>query len=100
MSSHNISSKQKRYLKPLVFDKNNGICHICERLIDSVEKMTMNHIIPYNESRDNNISNLMPAHILCNSLRADYPIDDKIKTLIKKLTHEQDLNLQTLKEHV
>ena len=50
-----------------IFNDHNGICHICEEKIDGTrEKWELEHVIPYELTRDDSDENLRPAHVSCH----------------------------------
>ncbi|WP_406646937.1 HNH endonuclease signature motif containing protein [Aliisedimentitalea scapharcae] len=57
-----------------IFDDHKGKCHICEEKIDGTrEAWELEHVIPYEMTRDDTDENLAPAHVSCHrgKTRAD-----------------------------
>jgi len=50
-----------------IFDAHNGVCHICGDKIDGTrEAWELEHVIPYEMTRDDSDANLRPAHVSCH----------------------------------
>jgi len=50
-----------------IFEAHDGKCHICGEKIDGTkEAWELEHIIPYEMTRDDTDENLAPAHVSCH----------------------------------
>jgi 5-methylcytosine-specific restriction endonuclease McrA len=61
-----------RHSRKLLIDntwKNRLPCHICGRPFTQRADITADHIVPVARGGSNDISNLSPAHLSCNSRR-------------------------------
>ncbi|QKV17818.1 HNH endonuclease [Oricola thermophila] len=53
-----------------VFDRHEGVCHICKLPIKPGETWHLDHVIALIEGGENKESNLAPAHAHCNLAKA------------------------------
>lgn len=62
-------SRRKRTTlqRAAIFDAHNGKCHICGEKIDGTrEAWELEHIVPFDLTRDDTDENLAPAHVVCH----------------------------------
>ncbi|GAA6162606.1 hypothetical protein NBRC116590_03100 [Pelagimonas sp. KU-00592-HH] len=53
-----------------IFEAHKGICHICGERIDGTrEKWELEHIVPFDLTRDDSDENLAPAHVACHKAK-------------------------------
>lgn len=57
-------------------DHNVLYCAICGNLIGKKDKITLDHHIPKSKGGESNIGNLLPAHKICNEIKADLMPDE------------------------
>ena len=75
MSRKSLNTKERTRL----FSLYGGICHICEGKITVGDKWEVEHIIPWEISRDDSDENRKPAHVKCHRVKTD----GDIKTIRK-----------------
>lgn len=63
-----------------VYDRHNGICHICEVAIKPGETFHAEHVQALIEGGENRESNLKPAHAVCNLKKGIEETKRKSKT--------------------
>lgn len=72
-----LGVKSEKYTKTDVFEKTNGVCHICGEVIDMTIKspnkrsFSIDHVIPVSLGGDDILENVMPAHRGCNSSKSN-----------------------------
>lgn len=49
-----------------IFDLNGGKCHICDLTIKAGEVWELEHIVPWELTRDDSDQNVKPAHYKCH----------------------------------
>ena len=50
-----------------IFTDHGGLCHICKGKIDGTkERWELEHIVPYELTRDDTDENIAPAHVGCH----------------------------------
>jgi 5-methylcytosine-specific restriction protein A len=60
-----------------IFAAHEGVCHICEGVIDGTrEAWEVEHIIPLEISRDDSDGNLAPAHVKCHRVKTKADVRD------------------------
>ncbi|MEO9633108.1 MAG: HNH endonuclease signature motif containing protein [Sulfitobacter sp.] len=62
-------SRRKRTTlqRAAIFEAHGGICHICGEPIDGTrESWELEHIIPFDLTRDDTDENIAPAHVACH----------------------------------
>lgn len=52
-----------------IFDLNSGICHICDMKIQVAEKWDIEHLVPWELTRDDSDENVRPAHNECHKTK-------------------------------
>lgn len=53
-----------------IFEEHKGVCHLCGQRIDGTrEKWELEHVIPYELTRDDSDENLRPAHVTCHKAK-------------------------------
>lgn len=62
-----------------VFDRHDGVCHICKGTINAGEKWHIDHIIALIAGGENRESNFAPAHERCNLSKANGEKKEKAK---------------------
>lgn len=69
-------NKDLRKTFALMRDHNVLYCAICGCLIDKKDTITLDHHIPKSKGGDSGSNNLLPAHKICNEIKADLMPDD------------------------
>ena len=69
-------NKELRKTFALMRDHNVLYCAICGNLIGKKDKITLDHHIPKSKGGESNIGNLLPAHKICNEIKADLMPDE------------------------
>ena len=54
----------------IIFNKTEGVCYICGEKLE-LKRFTIDHVIPISKGGLNVLSNKMPAHRDCNSIKDD-----------------------------
>lgn len=74
--------KDLRRTFALMRDHNILYCAICGCLINKKDTITLDHHMPKSKGGDSSSKNLLPAHKVCNEIKADLMPDefDKVKT--------------------
>lgn len=62
------------YKRNLVFNMFNGHCAYCGSSLDKLD-FHSDHIVPYNQTADNSLSNLLPACPKCNMIKGTLSIE-------------------------
>jgi 5-methylcytosine-specific restriction endonuclease McrA len=71
-----------------LFELHKGICHICEHKIDGVrEKWEVEHVIPFEMTRDNSNENCKPAHVICHKGKTKQDVKDIAKCKRREAAH-------------
>lgn len=52
-----------------IFDANDGRCHICNGKIAAGEAWEVEHVIPWELTRDDSETNVRPAHVRCHKVK-------------------------------
>lgn len=52
-----------------LFDLHKGICHICGQKIKVGEPFDLEHVIPWEFTRDDSDENVKPAHVDCHKTK-------------------------------
>lgn len=65
------AGRYAQQMSRLTLSTYGTICHLCGR--DGAK--TADHIVPRAAGGSDALSNLRPAHLLCNALRRDMPIE-------------------------
>lgn len=52
-----------------IFDLNAGRCHLCDQKIQVGEAWDIEHIVPWELTRDDSDSNVKPAHKSCHKVK-------------------------------
>jgi 5-methylcytosine-specific restriction endonuclease McrA len=74
-----VNKAKQPAFKRRLYWRDNGICGICQQLIDTNLKypdpmsFSIDHIIPRSQQGSHSFDNLRPAHLECNSLRGNKP---------------------------
>lgn len=58
-------------LRKRVWERDNGICHICTKVIVDFRSMTLDHLIPRSKGGRAVFENLAAAHKQCNTRRGN-----------------------------
>lgn len=59
--------KRTTLQRAAIFEAHDGICHICGEKIDGTrEAWELEHIIPFDLTRDDTDENIAPAHVGCH----------------------------------
>lgn len=58
-------------VKLRIFDRDGGICHICQTKIQAGDQWHADHVIALIEGGENRETNLRPAHAKCNLEKAN-----------------------------
>jgi len=53
-----------------IFNRNNGVCHLCAGKITAGEAWDVEHIIPLAQGGDDDGDNLQPAHRKCHAAKS------------------------------
>lgn len=53
-----------------IFELNRGCCHICEQKIQVGDAWDLEHIVPWELTRDDSDENVKPAHKSCHKLKS------------------------------
>lgn len=73
-----------------IFAANKGVCHLCGQKIDGVrEAWEVEHVIPWELTRDDSDDNLRPAHVACHKVKThqqDRPVINQAKRREAKYT--------------
>lgn len=68
---HNGRTGNRRYRRNRAYVLSKStVCHICGH--DGAD--TVDHIVPYSQGGTDDVTNLKPAHKMCNSYRGDAPV--------------------------
>lgn len=71
-----------------LWNLHEGICHICTHKIDGVrEKWEVEHVIPFEMTRDNSDENCKPAHIKCHKIKTKQDVKDIAKCKRREAFH-------------
>lgn len=73
-------------VKKRIYDKHNGICHICGLPIKIGETFHADHVIALIEGGENRESNLKPAHGHCNLAKA--AVETKRKAKVERIAQK------------
>ena len=68
--------------RALIFDRENGVCHMCHGLIDAGQAWEASHRIPLACGGADDMSNLSPAHKRCHrehTAKVDAPLIAKVR---------------------
>lgn len=65
----NPNRRQK--VKKRLYDRDGGICHLCDRIVIWTEEVSFDHVIPLSKGGRKGAANLKLAHISCNNKRGD-----------------------------
>ncbi len=52
-----------------IFDINKGMCHLCGMKIRVGEKWDIEHLVPWELTRDDSDDNIRPAHQSCHKVK-------------------------------
>jgi 5-methylcytosine-specific restriction endonuclease McrA len=52
-----------------IFDLHSGRCHICEQKIKVGEPYDLEHVVPWELTRDDSDENVKPAHKGCHKIK-------------------------------
>jgi 5-methylcytosine-specific restriction endonuclease McrA len=65
-----MTGKRRKHLsakeRVRLFELHKGICHICKQKIQVGEKWELEHLIPWELTRDDSDENVKPAHDHCH----------------------------------
>lgn len=69
-----------------LFQLHSGICHICGQKITQGERWEIEHVVPFELTKDDSDENVRPAHASCHSAKtaADKGAIAKAKRLEQK----------------
>jgi len=70
-----------------IFEAASGICHLCERKIQSGEKWEAEHVRPLALGGADDESNLRPAHLACHSDKTRSDAADIARAKRRKAKH-------------
>ncbi|TNE55182.1 MAG: HNH endonuclease [Sphingomonadales bacterium] len=72
-----IRRKRTSLQRLAIFERDEGTCHICGEKIDGTkERWELEHIVPFELTRDDSDDNLSPAHVSCHRVKTN---DDKAR---------------------
>jgi 5-methylcytosine-specific restriction endonuclease McrA len=85
-NSSNRNSKKRKNLRKRLYERDNGICQICDWPV-SLEEFTIDHIIPRSKGGPNSFDNMQITHAICNNNRGnkDYVKVDLFIELVNKI---------------
>jgi 5-methylcytosine-specific restriction endonuclease McrA len=64
-----VKRKHFSYAERLeVYQRTNGICYLCHSFV-SFDDFHIDHVIPLAIGGTNDLSNLLPAHRICNQVK-------------------------------
>jgi 5-methylcytosine-specific restriction endonuclease McrA len=66
-----------------LYAERNGICGICDLFVP-LEDVTWDHITPISKGGPHALSNLQPAHRVCNSIKGSRTLEDARQTIQKR----------------
>lgn len=75
-------------IRKKVYQKYDGHCAYCGRLLETIEQMQVDHIVPKCLGGANTIDNLNPSCRMCNHYKRSMTVDkfrNQIKTLKSRL---------------
>lgn len=75
-----------RRLVPVILQRDGGICHLCGRHGAD----TADHLTPAAHGGNDHPDNLRAAHVWCNRLRGDRPIDVARADIARRLAIADD----------
>ena len=58
--------KRTTLQRAAIFEAAGGVCHICEAKVGAHEAWELEHVIPFELTRDDSDDNLRPAHVKCH----------------------------------
>ena len=70
-----------------IFEAAHGVCHLCERKIQSGEKWEAEHVRPLALGGADDESNLRPAHLACHSDKTRSDAADIARAKRRKAKH-------------
>lgn len=62
-------------LRELVMSEYGSLCHLCLRPIETLPEYSIDHVVSRSNGGTDDIENLRPAHLSCNSSRGDRSIE-------------------------
>jgi len=65
MARKNFSRKERVRL----FELHSGKCHICDQKVQVGEAWELEHIVPWELTRDDSDENVKPAHFKCHKVK-------------------------------
>lgn len=92
----NDDAKPTKAVRQRVYDKYEGMCHICGLHIKPTETWHADHVIAIIEGGPNRESNLKPAHVHCNLQKANGEKTRKAKVAKTRQKHLGIKNEPTL----
>ena len=78
-----ISTKQRVAL----FQKHNGVCHICGGKINVGEAWEVEHVIPFAMGGEDSESNWSPAHVRCHRTKTTDDVGKIAKAKRREARH-------------
>tara|TARA_R110002126_G_scaffold254020_1_gene397074 strand:- start:2509 stop:2844 length:336 start_codon:yes stop_codon:yes gene_type:complete len=71
-----------------LFSLHERTCHICQCKIDGIsEKWEVEHVIPFEMTRDNSDENCKPAHVKCHKAKTKKDVKDIAKCKRREAAH-------------
>lgn len=95
--------KNQRRYRQEVWNKAPGVCHICK--LSLLKELTgshplawvVDHVVALAKGGDDSLGNMLPAHIVCNSVKRDRQIDLSVRAEASRRAVEWIVDLAWLK---
>lgn len=81
------NSKPSPKVRQRIFDKENGVCHVCKLPILSTDRWDLDHVIALINGGDNAEHNLKPAHWPCHKDKTKRDVAEKSKVAKVRQKH-------------
>lgn len=70
-----------------LFQRWNGVCHICEGRIQAGEKWEAEHVIPLAQGGEDGGDNLRPAHVKCHKAKSASDATNTARAIRRQAFH-------------
>lgn len=81
------NSKPSPKVRQRIFDKENGVCHVCKLPILATDKWDLDHVIALINGGDNAEHNLKPTHWHCHKDKTKRDVAEKSKVAKVRQKH-------------